>query len=233
MPKLISLDPLQTKQFKVVVKKVRYNMFESTSKFAPPIVWIANCNCLIVKPGRGKNKSFCAVQLYLTEQEYNDKVVEKNDIVLLSDKVSWEVKKGVAFRTYGEEKLKDVDTKNIMFDQNGKPYAEDYVYPYVIKAKQDTWKIFEKNDEYFISNVGNTSKIQLIFDSKEEMVGFTSGKFSIDNEEYQKLENDNHKFVSFVGYSHKQKCCNKNMLLTLEFDKDIDKWIMDIKEVNI
>ena len=229
MPKLKSLDPLQTQPFKVKIKKVKYFEFESTNKFAPEKSWIANCNCLIVKSGKeSKNKSYCNVQLYLTEEEYTEKEIEQNDIILLSDKVKWEVKKGITYKTYSSDKLQDSTAKNIKFDEKGRAYTEDFVYPFVIKAKVGAWKIHEKNDEYFIANIGNTNKVKLIFDSKEELLEFKYGKFTIEQDEFEKLENDNNKEISFVGYAHKQRICSKQMFLNIEFDGEIQKWIMEL-----
>lgn len=229
MPKLKSLEPIQTQPFKVKVKKVKYFEFENTNKFAPEKSWIANCNCLIVKSGKeSKNKSYCNVQLYLTEEEYTEKGIEQNDIILLSDKVKWEAKKGINYKTYNAEKLQDSTAKNVKFDEKGRAYTEDFVYPFVIKAKVGTWKIHEKNDEYFIANIGNTKKVKLIFDSKEELIEFKYGKFSIEQDEFEKLENDNHGEISFIGYAHKQKICSQQMFLDIEFDSEIQKWIMEL-----
>ena len=232
MPKLKSLEPLQTEPFKIKIKKIKYFEFESKNKYAPPKSWIANCNCLIVKGGKeSKNKSFCNAQIYLTEQEYNDKILEKNDIILLNDKITWEVKKGISFKTYKPEKLKDINAQDIKKDANGKPYAEDFIYPYIIKAKQDTWKIFEKNDEYFIANVGNENKLKLSFDTKKEIEDFSDGDFYLSKEEYDMLVADNHSAVKFCGYAHKVQICSKQMTLDLSYDETINKYIMKLTEI--
>ena len=124
--------------------------------------------------------------------------------------------------------MQNSTAKNVKFDEKDRAYTEDFVYPFVIKAKVGAWKIHEKNDEYFIANIGNTNKVKLIFDSKEELLEFKCGKFSIEQDEFEKLENDNNKEISFVGYAHKQRICSKQMFLDIEFDSEIQKWIMEL-----
>lgn len=232
MPKLKSLEPLETKPFKVKIKKVKYFEYESKSKFAPDIQWIANCNCLIIKAGKeSKNKSYCNVQFYLNEEDYNNKAININDIVLLSDKVTWEVKKGVVYKTYNTEKLKGANAKEILVDINGKKYTEDFIYPYVIKAKEGTWKTIEKYDEYFIAKLGITKKIDLIFDTEKELINFENGSFYLEQDEFETIENYNNSTANFIGYAHKKKILEYEMYVDIKFDEEIEKWLLKIEKI--
>lgn len=230
MPKLNSLDPIETKPFKVKIKKVKYYEYESKSKFVSEVQKIASCNCLIMKAGKeSHNKSYCNVSLYLTDEEYEKKVIEKNDIIQLTDKITWEVKKGVTFKTYNSEKLKFANAKDIHTDSNGKKYTEEFLYPYVIKAKIGTWKMYEKYDEYYLAKVGNAKKIELVFDDESELTDFKANAYYIEQDEYECLEQDNHEMVDFIGYGHKRKLFERKAMLDIDYQDDIQKWLMNIE----
>ena len=226
MPKILS--------FKADVSSVKYSSFENKNaqtKETEPTIYV--CNAQIREVGQGLAKSFRnhQLQIFLSKEEFDNKIIEKGDRLLIKDKATWFPMGKVDYITYDPKKIEKHDKSELQLDSQGRTYAKTTIYPYIIRVKEGQFKInckwFDKDYCTVVS-----SRIKLPLDSQNQFEKEDELAFYLDKDEYDKLEPLSTQNVQVISYHYNQKKNEKTMELFTMFDEQNNAYILSLKAID-
>lgn len=225
MPKILS--------FKADVSNVKYSSFENKNpqtKETDPMIYV--CNAQIKEVGQGLSKSFRnhQAQIFLSKEDFDNKIIEKGDRILIKDNATWYPMGKVDYITYDPKKIEKHDKSELQIDSKGRTYAKTTIFPYVIRVKKDQFKIdckwFDKDYCTVVS-----SRIKLPLEDQKQFEKETELAFYLEKEEFERLEPLNTENVQVISYHYNQKKKEKTMELFAMFDKENNAYILSLKDV--
>ena len=228
MPRIKSLRPrVYTFPFLVKILDISYEKTDRKSR----IDYLASC---IVTETKGSTvinaKAKFKIDLWLTEEGYYTEYLHINDIVFLSEDITWRSKGEWDYHFYDAVTLSKASADQIQTDKNGRPYVCDKVYPFAVSAPRGTWRLYDRYSDEIVAKVGRKygNTIKLYFDSEEELCDFNGGEFYIDNDEYEALKYYDNQIVCYQPFLFRVRMRPKSFILELQFDEITNKWIMTL-----
>lgn len=205
-----------TENFVVVIDKLKYTKFENQNKFTKenePEVF--TCNAVVYEVGRGmaRYKQFHQVVFYLTEQEYNEQVIEKGDRINILAGAKWKSSL-LQYKSYNKETIEKANKTYLKVDDKGKVYYSEYVYAYKIHAEKGMWSINCKIWDQNYCTI-KESGVKLPLENKSHF-NETSLDWIIEDDEFEKLKQYATQSVTVIAYSNKAKFAEKNMQCTIK-----------------
>lgn len=223
MPKILG--------FKADVISMTYQQFETKQQKQDedPIIYVCRANVKETGQGMSKAKWYHNISLYLSKDEFDDKIIEVGDRLEISDRAKWRPLKKVEIRTYNPEKLKKSDKSKLKVDEKGRTYASNPVFPYEIKAKIGDWKIDSKmGDRDFCIIAGTTLKLPI---TEKETYEATAIDYFLDENENDAIASYNGQNVTIKFYKGNVKQGEKTMHVTIKFDTDADAYYLLLEQV--
>lgn len=207
--------------FKADVYSTKYVKFENKSAFTKeeqPEIFL--CNVVVDEVGRGLSRFRLQHQaaLMMTQEMWENKVIEKGDRIEFFDTATWRPDPPVEYKTYDPKKIEKYDRSQVKVDKDGKVYASSKIFPYSLRAKIEDWALVGKFYDLNYCTV-KASGVKLPIEDKKQFKNETSFEFILDDNEVELLEKFNNKTVLVIAYSCSNKFAEKEMDLTLRKDQ--------------
>lgn len=199
-----------------------------------------------------RKKEIWKCTLYIDEETYDLQKLNVGDILeltnlnLASDNFKVSVYDREKLKNYPNEKTKNKylstykctvkDKADTCFKCKHKKTCiekENYIQPHAtlpiisarLSCKDNSWKVKYKFDEIYYGKVG---KIKFPFFDKKDLTNYNGGEYYISKEEYNKLLEFDGNETAYKCYDKKIKFKEYNVLINLDYRKDIDKYWCEI-----
>lgn len=235
MPRLKKLSPrIETYPFKVKILWVRYDYELNGRIFKPNHTFRIGAVCKEVNSSA--NETFgdeFKVNFVVRFEDYKNRVIRKNDIILLNDRVKWVPRGKYVYRNCEKEKVLTVPLRLLKRGKDNIPYVDDPVYPFAVRVGLNDWKIYERYADDIVAKIGYDKEhvIDLYFDDKEEMLTFEGGEFFVTEEEYNTLKDNPDGKVYFKPIVSHIPLAGAWFTIKFEVDEYLQKMIMTINKI--
>lgn len=211
------------------IDKIQYKTFKSNSNEGQEL-YACLCNIIEIGKGLAKYKRFHNALLYLSIQQYNEKYLEKGDIINFKENCQWK-SYPFTFRSYNPNIIKNKDKSLLKIDNNGKTYYEESAYAYKIVCKEGSWDLKEKYYEKIYCTI-TRSGLKLPLETKNDFFNQDNLKYFLDIQEMQKISKYDGMVETICAYNGSKKLGEKKMTIKLTQDKDAQTNILSLVEVN-
>jgi len=223
MPKILG--------FKADIINVKYVKYENKNekiKAVDPLIYVCNAQIKEIGQGLANASRYHQVQIYLTEEDFNNRALEKGDRIQILDGATWVPVGKTDYITYAPAKIATYDKSQLKVDDKGRTYAKTTIYPYTIRVKADQFKILYKwYDKNYCTITESRIKLPL-----ESFFQFKKDKeiaFFLDEDEYNKLLPYNGEIVNVICYSTGQRKAEKQMETFMAFDETNNAYILTLR----
>lgn len=215
---------MKVKPFKCIIESLAY---VSSKKNPEKPIFI--CNVTVKESGRGSafDKTQHNLILYLTQEQFDNKILEKGDEIQVND-AKW--KQVITYYTsYNKKVIEKADKSKLKVDSNGKVYFTEKIFSYKIQVKNSNWELFCKwYDVTYLKIIGKDIKLPLM--SKKQF-NLDIIDFVLEEKEFSELKDLNLTNQTVVGYYKKNKFAEENRGIACYMDENED-FILRIMKLN-
>lgn len=215
--------------FKAKIKRIEYKKTENKRRVDEnddDEIYYAQALIAEIQRGKSRFETRHNISLYLTREQYEDKILDAGDIIRIEDGVRFSPTL-INFNTYDAEKLKNVPAKQLKTDVAGRAYLPQKAFAYHIVAPCDSWSLVTKFTDIFYwqfgplkipMNDGETAE-----ECEQEFRDTTEYAFYLSDEEYEKVKEYEGAYI-INGYKCKTLTIKQPFNIKFERVENIDKW---------
>lgn len=206
---------MKIKPFKCIIESLAY---VSSTKNPQKPIYI--CNVTVKESGKGSafNKTQHNLILYLTQEQFDNKILEKGDEIQVNDS-KW--KQIVTYYTsYSKSVVDKADKSKLKVDSNGKAYFSEKIFSYKIQVKNSNWELSCKwYDLTYLKIKDRNIKLPLM--SKKQF-DLDIIDFVLEEKEFRELKDLNLTQQIIIGYYKKNKFAEETRGVACYMDENED-----------